>query len=90
MGYLFLVGSTVLLSMVVQQLAGILVFLQEEMNVLLPLHHLQPATSILGFLRNLYAVLHSGYISLHSHQQCSNIPFPSHSVQHLSVVDVLS
>ena len=70
MGYLFfffLVGSTVLLSMVVQQLAAILVFSQEKMSTLLPLCHLQPATSILSFLRNLYTVLHSGYISLHSH-----------------------
>ena len=32
MGYLFLVGSSVLLSMVVQQLVVILVFLQEEMS----------------------------------------------------------
>ena len=30
------------------------------------------------FLRNLHAVLHSGYISLHSQQQCEKAPFFPH------------
>ena len=41
-GYLFLVDSSVLLSIVVQQLVVILVLSQEEMSALLLLHHLEP------------------------------------------------
>ena len=41
-GVSFLVGPSVLLSMVVQQLVVILVLSQEEMNALLLLHHLEP------------------------------------------------
>ena len=73
--------------MVVQQLAGILVFLQEEMNVLLPLRHLQPATSILGFLRNLYAVLHKGVPNLHFHSVGKVFSTPSLLFYRLSDVD---